>query len=91
MVECAPGPERIGIDVCRKVRTWVLRPIRRQRLSSVGSWPGAMDLGLLGAADDESMLADAAAEAQASPRPGAGRLGVVTALQTEADCLRHLR
>ena len=56
----------------------------------VGSWPGALDLGLLGTADDETMLADAAAEAQASPRPGAGRVGVVTALQTEADCLRHL-
>ena len=56
----------------------------------VGSWPGALDLRLLGTTDDETMLADAAAEAQASPRPGAGRVGVVTALQTEADCLRHL-
>jgi adenosylhomocysteine nucleosidase len=53
---------------------------------SAGSWPGAMDSGLLGAADDE-LVANAAAGA---PRPGAGRLGVVTALQTEADCLRHL-
>ena len=47
-----------------------------------------MDLGPLGAAADELMAG--AAGAQASPRPGAGRLGVVTALQTEADCLRHL-
>jgi hypothetical protein len=53
---------------------------------SAGAWPGAMDPGLLGAADDE-LVADAAGGA---PRPGAGRLGVVTALQTEADCLRHL-
>ena len=49
-----------------------------------------MDLGLLGAAEDETVLAHGAAGAQALPRPGAGRLGVVTALQTEADCLRHL-
>jgi adenosylhomocysteine nucleosidase len=48
-----------------------------------------MELGLLGAAEG-GLVADAAPEAQALPRPGSGRLGVVTALQTEADCLRHL-
>jgi hypothetical protein len=48
-----------------------------------------MELGLLGAAEG-GLVADAAPEAQALPRPGSGRLGVVTALQTEADCLRQL-
>jgi adenosylhomocysteine nucleosidase len=56
---------------------------------SAGSWPGAMESGLLGAAADELVLADAVAEAHAMPQPGTGRLGVVTALQTEADCLRQ--
>ena len=32
----------------------------------VGSWPGALDLGPLGTADDETMLADAAAVASES-------------------------
>jgi nucleoside phosphorylase len=48
-----------------------------------------MDLGPLGAAADEPVM-DGAVGAQAWPQPGSGRLGLVTALQTEAHCLRQL-
>jgi adenosylhomocysteine nucleosidase len=44
------------------------------------SWPAAIPLGLV----------DAAAEVRPLSRPAAARLGVVTALQAEADCLRDL-
>ena len=43
----------------------------------------------MAAADGELSLVDDA-EVNPLPRPGAGRVGVVAALQAEADCLRHL-
>jgi adenosylhomocysteine nucleosidase len=46
-----------------------------------------MDVGPVGVAAD-GLMTNGAIEAPA--RPGLGRLGVITALQTEADCLRHL-
>jgi hypothetical protein len=46
-------------------------------------------LGLVDPAADEPGVAGAA-EARPLPQPGRGQLGVVTALQAEADCLRQL-
>lgn len=53
-----------------------------------GSWPAAVELGVVDAADHDSAVA-AAAEAQPLPQPRPARLGVVTSLQAEADCLRR--
>jgi adenosylhomocysteine nucleosidase len=53
------------------------------------SWPAAVELGLVDAADHELPTTDAAAELSPVPQPGTGQLGVVTALQAEADCLRQ--
>ena len=52
-----------------------------------GSWPAPSELGLVDAAADALRLA-AAAQLCALPQPDLARLGVVTALQAEADCLR---
>jgi adenosylhomocysteine nucleosidase len=54
-----------------------------------GSWPAAIEARLVDPTAHESGLA-AAAEVRPLPQPGTGRLGVVTALQAEADCLRQL-
>jgi adenosylhomocysteine nucleosidase len=53
------------------------------------SWPAAVELDVVDVDNDELGVADAAAEVRPLPLPGAGQLGVVTALQAEADCLRQ--
>jgi adenosylhomocysteine nucleosidase len=55
-----------------------------------GSWPGAIELNSADT-DDEIALAHAAGATPVLAPPGAGRLGVVTALQAEAECLRQLQ
>ena len=52
-----------------------------------GSWPAAIESGLVDAAAQRLELA-AAAERQPSRQPGPARLGVIVSLQAEADCLR---
>lgn len=52
------------------------------------SWPAAVELGLVDAGADALRLADAA-EVRPPPQPGTDRVGVVTASQAEADCLRQ--
>ena len=52
-----------------------------------GSWPAAIDIGPVGAGADELDLPDAAGM-RPLPQAGTGRLGVVTGLQAEADCVR---
>ena len=53
-----------------------------------GSWPAAIELGLVDPAAEPSGEADAAG-VRPLPQPRRGQPGVVTALQAEADCLRQ--
>src|SRR5918996_2367704 len=52
-------------------------------------WPAAVESGLVDADNDELGMVDTAAEVRPVPLPGTAQLGVVTALQAEADCLRQ--
>jgi adenosylhomocysteine nucleosidase len=81
-------PERIGNTTRQKVKTMSFAADPSTAPDPAGSWPAAIEAGLVHPAADESSLATAA-DVRAVPPPGTGQLGVVTALQTEADCLRQ--
>ena len=81
-------PDRIGTSVRQKVNTMGFAADPSSAPGPEGSWPAAVQLGLVDPAADELRLADAA-EVLPLPQPGPGRLGVVTASQAEADCLRQ--
>jgi hypothetical protein len=53
-----------------------------------GSWPAAIEAGVVDLAREEALAR--AAEAHPPAQPSAARLGVITALQAEADLLRLL-
>jgi adenosylhomocysteine nucleosidase len=55
-------------------------PTLRPTMRDASSWPAAIQMGLV----------EAATEVRPLTRAGTARLGVVTALRAEADCLRHL-
>jgi hypothetical protein len=50
-----------------------------------GSWPAAIEMGMVDSADHDLQLA-----AGAATQPGPARLGVLVSLQAEADCLRQV-
>jgi adenosylhomocysteine nucleosidase len=81
-------PDRIGINARQKVKTMSFAADSAAAPSPAASWPAAVEAGLLDPAADGSGRA-AAAETGPLLQAGSGQLGVVTALQTEADCLRH--
>jgi hypothetical protein len=81
-------PELIGTNARQKVNTMGLAADPSAAPHPGASWPAAVEAGLVGAAADALDRA-AAAEVRPLPQPGAGQLGVVTALQAEADCLRQ--
>jgi adenosylhomocysteine nucleosidase len=82
------GPERIGNTTRQKVNTMSFAADPSTAPDPAGCWPAAIEAGLMHPAVSDSGLA-AAAEVRPVPPPGTGQLGVVTALQTEADCLRQ--
>jgi adenosylhomocysteine nucleosidase len=81
-------PDRIGTDARRKVKTMSFAADPSSAPGPADSWPAAVEAGLVDPAAPELPSADAA-DARPLPQPGAGQLGVVTALQAEADCLRE--
>jgi adenosylhomocysteine nucleosidase len=81
-------PERIGNTARRKVKTMSFAAGPSAASDAAGPWPAAIEAGLVHPAAEEPGGA-AAAEVHAVPPPGSGQLGVVTALQTEAGCLRQ--
>jgi adenosylhomocysteine nucleosidase len=80
--------DRVRTDERQKVKTMSFAADPSAAPIPAGCWPAAAELGLVDSAADESDLAGAA-EVRPLPQPGTGRLGVVTTLQTEADCLRQ--
>ena len=78
-----------GTDARQKVNTMSFAVEPSSASGPADSWPAAVDLGRVDPDDDELGMADAPAEVRPLQLPGTGQLGVVTALQAEADCLRQ--
>jgi adenosylhomocysteine nucleosidase len=81
--------ERIGTSARQKVSNMSFAPDPCATPGPEASWPAALESGLVEHAAVGSDL-EAAAGMRPLAQPGAGRLGAVTALQAEADCLRLL-
>ena len=80
-------PDRIGTNARQKVNTMGFAADPSAAPHPAASWPAAVELGLVDPAADALRLAEAG---EVRPQAGTGQLGVVTALQAEADCLRQL-
>jgi adenosylhomocysteine nucleosidase len=81
-------PDRIGTNARQKVNTMGFAADPSAAPHPAASWPAAVELGLVDPAADALRLAEAG-EVRPLPQAGTGQLGVVTALQAEADCLRQ--